>query len=179
MYANERTAKPDMRTQLGAKILRAAKQDLSLSDEQKLSTHRCKMLHDYVDFKDAAFGQAIDYSCRNLAVGITFHAGSDLGRYTPENIIQALEMKFKEQFINAKVFVKQQHKGGSAVAFFINGQSYTANWMTIVDALNTVQDTSNEARLIYLKNKQITPQQLGKWVKGSEPEYSKVRAMLD
>ena len=179
VYASEKVVSADMRTQLGATILRAAKQNTSLSDEEKLSTHRCQMLHDYVDFKDAAFGQAVDYSCRNLAFGVTFHAGNDLGRYTPENITQALKMKFKEQFINAKVFVKQPHKGGSAVAFFINGQSYTADWMNIIEALNTVSDASNEAKLIYLKNKQITSQQLGKWVKGSEPEYSKVKTMLD
>ena len=169
----------DMRTKLGAQILRAAKSDQSLTDTEKLSSHRCHMLKKHVGFTESAFSQALAFSCNNVGIGVVFYAGSDLGHHSPEKIAQAFKLKFKQQKVRAEVFIKYPHDSGSAVAFFINGQSYTADWLGVIEALDTVKHASNEAKLIYFKNKQISSEQLKKWAKGIAPNHANVKAMLD
>ncbi len=58
--------KPDLRTQLGAQILRAAKHDTSLTDHEKLFVHHCKTIEKYVGFSNTALDKAIEYSCNHM-----------------------------------------------------------------------------------------------------------------
>lgn len=80
-------AQYSFQAQLSAKLLRAARHDTSLSDKEKLTTHRCAMIEKYYMIGSTrALDQAIKASCRNLMIGVALYAGDDLGKHYPEKL---------------------------------------------------------------------------------------------
>ena len=168
-----RAEKPNLQTQLNAQLLRAAKHDTSLSDREKLFSRRCETIEKHVGFSDTPLGQSIEYSCKGMVIGVTLYAGADLGKHSPEKVAALFKEKLSNDFMTAEVFVKHDHEYGSAMAFLINGGSYTEDWADPLEALEFLDGMTAEARLIYFNNKQITSQQLVDWVKGSPPDNMK------
>lgn len=167
VYASEN---PSLKTLLGAQLLQAMGGEITDSDYQKLSFNRCDAIKKHQGFSESPLGEAIHYSCKGLVIGIAFYAGDDLGKHAPEKVAQLFRKKLSEQNMTSDVFVKQNHRHGSVMAFFINGESYHYDWVGPLHALETLEGLSAEARLFFLKNKQITSKELEHWVKGNPPE---------
>ena len=163
-------AQADLQTFLGAELLRAAKHDTSMTDHEKLFVHRCATIEKHLGFSDTPLGRAIEYSCRGLVIGITLYAGKDLGKHSPEKVAGHFKSELSKQAMTSKVFIKHNHQHGTAMAFFINGKSVTADWVRPTKALKILEGIAGEARLIYFKNGQITAAQLGEWAKGRAPQ---------
>jgi len=156
---------PGLKTILGAQLLRAADNTISADDYQKLSFNRCASLKKYVGFSDTPLGQATEYSCKGLNIGITLYAGKDLGKHSPEKVAQLFKSKLAEEAMTAEVFIKPNHEYGTVMAFFINGESYFNDYIIPMEAIKNIDTLAAEARLFYFKNEQITPHQLSEWIK--------------
>lgn len=94
VYAVADNAKLSLDTVLGAKLLKAAEPETSLTVDEKLNVYRCTMVKKYLGFEDTILGNALAYSCSKPVVGVVFYAGNDLGQHSPEKIANYIKSKF-------------------------------------------------------------------------------------
>ncbi|ODS23240.1 hypothetical protein AB835_09795 [Candidatus Endobugula sertula] len=112
---------------LGAQLIKASKGEINDGNYSDLHFNRCAAIEKYLGFTDDPLGRAIEYSCKGLVIGITLYAGKDLGKHPPEKIAQHFKNELEKHFMTSEVFIKHNHEYGSAMAFFINGETYEYN----------------------------------------------------
>ena len=138
----------DLQTNEAAAILRAAKHDTSLTDHEKLFVYRCDMIRKYAGFPDTPSGNATKHSCDRPEIGIAFFAGSDLGKHSPEKIANYFKTELAKHRIKAEVFIQDNWEYGSALGFYVNGESWLKNPIPPSQAVEKIEALAAEAILI-------------------------------
>lgn len=114
------------------------------------SGDRCKHLEQFKGFSNNVTGKATKYSCNNQAVGIALYAGKDLGKHPPEKIAKYFVDQLAERKVSSKVFIKHNHKHGSSMAFYINGDSWLTKAKRPSEAVKMIDNLAAETKLVYL-----------------------------
>jgi hypothetical protein len=164
-YAVADNAKLSLDTVLGAKLLKAAESETSLTADEKLNVYRCKMVKKFVGFDDTILGNALEYSCSAAVVGVVFYAGNDLGKHSPEKIAAYMEAEFAKNGILAKVFIKPNPEHGSSASFIVRGGREVMNPIDPLSAIKNIEGFVANIKLVFFADKLITSSELGKWVK--------------
>ncbi len=149
------TQAANLQTILNSQIIQAAKHDSSLTRMEKLFERRCEMIEKYLGYRDNPMGHAMKYSCQEPQIGIAFYAGPDLGDYPPARIERVFLDRIGDEGLKAKVFTDLNHKKGSSVIFFINGETYLKDSVNPVKALEQVKYLVAEAKLIFISRHQV------------------------
>ena len=116
LFIHSGVALADLQSNHDRAILRAAMDDVSFTNKEKLTTHRCQMIEKYLGYEDSVDGKAMEYSCQNDGVGITLYVGEDLDAYTPEQVAQHFIGKLELDGLPAEVFIKRHYfvdRGGN------------------------------------------------------------------
>lgn len=140
---------------LEREVLRASLPDTSMTSYEKLFVYRCETVEKYLGFEDTAIGNAMKYSCNDAPqIGIALYVGSDLGDYPPEQIRKVFIERLDKEGLTAEVFIQKELEFGSAVIFFVNGESYLEDRVNPVEALKQIEVLSAEAKLMYIQSGQ-------------------------
>ena len=164
----EKIQKHSLDTVLGAKLLKAAESETSLTVDEKLNVYRCKMVKNYVGFEDTILGNALAYSCSKPAVGVVFYSGNDLGQHSPDKIANYIKNKFSENGMDANVFIDDALNGVSSVAFIVDGGKEVMNPTNPIKAIETIEGFAADMKLVFFADKQITSNELSRWVKAEK-----------
>ena len=168
-YAQQKTPETSLDIVLGAKLLKAAKANTSLTVDEKLNVYRCEMVKRYLGFEETALGQAIKYSCTAPVVGVVFYIGDDLGKHSPEKIVNHIETVFSQHGMQAKVFINHQQSYSSSVAYIVDGGKEVFDPVPPVQAIKQIKSFSADMKLVFFADKLITSNELAKWAKATTP----------
>ncbi len=157
-------------TILGAKLLKASERDTTLTLDEKLNVHRCKMVSQYLTLTSSAIDQTIKYSCTAPVVGVAFYAGNDLGHHSPEKIANHIEAEFAKNGVKARVFIQDGHSSGSNISYIVRGGREVMSPKEPYSAIKSIEGFVANMKLVYLADELISTTELGKWVK-SEIAY--------
>jgi len=152
----------DLKRDEAIALLRAAKAEKNLTDQEKLGRYRCDMISKYLGFKDTVIGKARKYSCNTPEIGVALYAGEDLGDHSPEKVAQYFKDEFTKNNINAEVFIQKNHPYGTSMGFYINGESLIRNPVDPLKGIEILKGMAAEALLILYTEKRIST-----WPKGN------------
>lgn len=165
---------PSLRAILDGEVLGAVKHDTSMTNGEKLYVHRCAIIEKHIGFDDTPIGQAMKYSCTAPVVGVAFYVGKDLGNHSPVKVANYIKAEFAKNGMVAEVFIKLGHEHGSSVTYFVEGGREILNPLPPAKAINKLEGFVAEVKLVYFKDKKITPDELGKWVKSTTAYIPKI-----
>lgn len=158
---------------LGNELLKAAAQDKTLSDKEKLFKYRCSMIKKYLTLTDTPTHKAVSHSCSDAVVGVSFYVGDDLGKHSPEKIAVHIENEFAKHGVSAKVFFRENKPYASRIAFMMKGGSFLYEPTDPISAINSIKSFAAEMKLLYFRDKDITSDQLKVWVKATDAHIPK------
>lgn len=156
-----------LETILGAKLLRAAQAETTLTDTQKLSEYRCRMLKKFEVSTSSAIDRALVYSCQNPVVGVAFYFGNDLGKHSPEKIAKYIEKEFSKVGMKAKVFIDSSKNGNSNISYIVRGGKNMMNPKEPFEAIKTIAGFSANTKLALFADNIISPETLEAWSKAN------------
>ncbi|TDF41313.1 hypothetical protein EYS14_00160 [Alteromonadaceae bacterium M269] len=155
---------PTLEALLDSDLLKAALSDETLTKHEKLITRRCYTIEKHLKPSDTPTSQAVQYSCTAPVVGVAFYAGDDLGEHNPDKIAAYIKNEFDKYGVMARVFIKYDHEYGSSIAYLMSGGRKVMHKPNIIDGIKGIETFVAEMKLIFFKDKKISPQQLKEWV---------------
>lgn len=138
----------DLQVDQDRAILIAAAGDATLTKREKLFTYRCETIAKHIGFDDTPTGKATKHSCDVPEVGIAFFAGSDLGKHPPNKIAQYFKDELAKHQVQSEVFIQDDWQYGSAMGFYINGESWLRDPIRPSQAIKKIEALAAETLLL-------------------------------